>query len=106
MEKDDGYGSLHPGSRFLLRLGAINEEPAVDSYSNRSRHLPGRNYCLSPLSNPGELFKIRREYFHRILFWDDEGHKGEVNPEQRFLTRLEKGGASRGRTGEHRWENH
>jgi hypothetical protein len=64
MEKDDGYGSLHAGSRFLLRLGAINEEPAMDSHSVRSRHLSGKNYGLSPLSNPGGLFKIRKEHFY------------------------------------------
>ena len=96
MEKDDSYGSLHPGSRFLLRLGAVNEEPPMYSYSNRSRHLSGKNYCLSPLSNPGGLFKIRRKHIHRIVSGDGEGNNGEVKADgkiirKREIKRFEKG---------------
>ncbi len=96
MGKHNVYGSILPERSSLLWLGAIDGEQAMYPYSNRSRHLSGKNDCLSPLSNPGGLFKIRKEHFYVSFSRDDEEDNGEVKVDgkiirKREIDRFEKG---------------
>jgi hypothetical protein len=58
-------------------------------YPNHSRHLCGKNDCLSPLSNPGGLFKIKSEHLRRMLSADDEGYRGEVKGDGKNIRKRE-----------------
>jgi hypothetical protein len=59
-------------------------------YTERSRHLSGKNYCLSSLPNPGGLFEIRREHFYRVLSHGDEGDNGEMNVKGEIIRKRER----------------
>jgi hypothetical protein len=81
--------------------------------SQRCIHIPtDRDICPGRITvgphcqTQGDCLKLAESVFTVSFPEMDEGYSGEVNPEQRFLTRLEKGGAPRGRTGERLWENH
>ena len=58
-------------------------------YSNRTRHLSGNNWCLSPLSNPGGLFKIGGDHIQLILSRNDEGNKRKVNVDGKIIRKRE-----------------
>jgi hypothetical protein len=73
----------------LLRLGDIDGTPEMHLYSKRSRYLSGKNYCLSPLSNPGGLFKIGGDHFQLILSRNDEGNKRKVNVDGKIIRKRE-----------------